>query len=172
MGSAEIKNNLEKVINECFKKASEKKFKDLNFSFPKNKTPKEFLKLKIKTLYNIDEYSKVFLSIHTCAKSALREFKQNKFEGKYLDLLRLVLTLSEVLNRPGFKSIRVYDKNELDTLSLGADITIIDEFPDLSEKQPYLKNTKIIGAGRTGKSVGKERVRLKRQINELSKIEF
>jgi len=83
-----VKSKLEVILIECFEKAAEKKFKNLNFVFPANKTPKQFFKLKIQTLNKLDEYSQTFLSIHTRAKLALREFQQQKFDDQYLFLLK------------------------------------------------------------------------------------
>lgn len=177
MGQTEVKRKLEIIITECFKKAEEKKFRDLNFSFPKNKTPKEFLKSKIKILNNIDEYSQSFLSIHTKAKAVLREFKLIKFDGHYLELLRLVLQLPEKLNNQKLKSIRVYDKNELPFLKVGDEITVL---PDENKKEiispdldsPIMKNTRLIKEGTTGKKLKKQTKSLDDSIEDLKDIEL
>lgn len=172
MAKSEIKLKLEKVITECYKKAEEKKFRDLNFVFPKNKTPKQFFKTKIDTLHNIDEYSATFLSIHTRAKVALREFQQLKFDGAYLELLRLVLNLSDKLNKANLKAIRVYDKNELPEMVVGEDITASKEVVEAAPLLPIMKNTKLIKQGVTGKKLVKNRVSLNGLIDTLQDVEL
>lgn len=172
MEQEKIKKNLEIVILECFKKAEEKKFRDLNFSFPKNKTPKEFLKSKIKVLNNIDEYSQHFLSIHTRAKAALREFKLIKFDGHYLELLRLVLQLSDKLAGQKLKSIRVYDKNELPILNVGEEITIKPEIKIPENNSPIMKNTRLIKSGVSGKRLKQQTKSLEESIEDLNDIEL
>lgn len=186
MAQSQVKENLEKVITECFKKAEQKNFRDLNFSFPKNKTPKQFLKLKIDTLYNIDEYSAHFLSIHTKAKIALREFRQVRFEGAYLELLILVLNLSDKLNRPNLKAIRVYDKNELPEMIAGNDITVEPSAYLIAAKEsskeieevkvpqlnPVMKNTRLIKEGTTGKKLKRNLTSLDESIENLKDIEL
>lgn len=174
MSQEKIKKNLEIVILRCFEKAEEKKFRDLNFSFPKNKTPKEFLKAKIKILHNIDEYSQHFLSIHTRAKAALREFKLIKFDGHYLELLRLVLQLSDKLAGQKLKSIRVYDKNELPTLNVGNEITIqpTEEIKIPENNSPIMKKTRFVKSGISGKTLKKDKKNLDEAIEELNDIEL
>lgn len=172
MAKSEIKIKLEKVITECYKKAEEKKFRDLNFSFPKNKTPKQFFKTKIDILYNLDEYSGHFLSIHTRAKVALREFQQLKFDGAYLELLRLVLNLSDRLNKSNLKSIRVYDKNELPEMKVGEDITVKIDQINAAPLLPIMKNTKLIKEGVSGKKLTKQKDTLESSIEDLQDIDL
>lgn len=171
MSKTELKNKLEQIIFECFKKAEEKKFKDLNFVFPKNKTVKQFFKIKIDTLYNLDEYSATFLSIHTKAKIALREFQQLKFEGAYLELLRLVLTLPKSINKKNLKSAKSYEKDELSQMKIGKEITIKEEKEE-APLLPIMKNTKLIKEGQTGKSITRNKNSKQKLINQLHDLEI
>lgn len=165
-----VKSKLEIVLTECFKKAAETKFKNLNFVFPKNKTPKQFFKTKIETLNKLDVYSQTFLSIHTRAKLALREFQQAKFEGEYLELLRSVLTLPEKLNKPNLKSIAVNEKlvNDLDKMQIGPEI----KPEETIGKKPPLGKTKLLKEGITGKNIIKNKNKTNEAIDELKDLEF
>lgn len=163
-----VKSKLEVVLIECFEKAAEKKFKNLNFVFPANKTPKQFFKLKIQTLNKLDEYSQTFLSIHTRAKLALREFQQQKFDGEYLELLRSVFTLPESLNRNGLKSVAINEKTDLDKMTVGPEI--VGE--DIICKRPPLNKTKLLRQGITGKSISKTKKKTNKIIDELQGVEF
>lgn len=111
----QLKDNIIKVVQECYSKSKQKKFHDLNFVFHSNNKDKhsdKTFKSKLQVFNSLDIYSKTFLSIHTKAKAALREFQQQKFEGDYSELLRLVLTLPDELNSKRFKSKGIRDKEE------------------------------------------------------------
>lgn len=162
----DIKTNIEILLKECFKKAAENKFKQLNFVFPKDKEEKQFFKTKLETLNKLDEYSQTFLSIHTRAKLALREFQQSKFDGQYLELLKSVLTLPENIRNK--KSISISQKSELDEMRLGPEITITES----RIIKPPLSKTKLIKPGTTGKSISGKQKKLKQAIDNVLNIEF
>lgn len=168
MAQSEIKRKLIIVIDECFKKAQSNNFKDLNYAFQKNKQPKETYKKKIKALNELDEYSQTFLSIHTRAKIALREFQSIKFDGAYLELLRLVLTLSEQVR--GKKSVRVYERDEID-FSIYTKGEIIEPNEKI-EKQQIFANTKLIKSGITGKKIKTNKNKVQSKLEDLMDIEF
>lgn len=128
-----LKKDLQTIIIECFKKAKEKKFKDLNFKFPGNITEKKLLDNKLIVLNTLDIYSKTFLSIHTKAKITLREFQSGIFKGDYLELLRLTLTLNDNISKK--KSIKVQDKLGLDDLAVGKEITVREQKEIKEEKK-------------------------------------
>lgn len=119
----QLKDNIEKVIKECYSKSKQKKFKDLNFAFQLSTNSDKILKTKLQVFKSLDIYSKTFLSIHTKAKGALREFQEQKFEENYLELLRLVLTLPDELNSSKLKSKGVREKQER-TIKL-VDLTLL-----------------------------------------------
>lgn len=164
----QLKQNIETLLIECFKKAEQKKFKELNFSFPTNTTQKQFFKTKIETLKKLDIYSQTFVTIHTRAKIALREFKENKFEGAYLDLLKSVLTLPEKLNKQGLKSIAINEKTDLDKMKIGEDITVTEK----NFKKPPMSKTKLLKQGVTGKKMNSGNTKLMKQIKQIQKIEL
>lgn len=170
----ELKHKLELVIIECFNRAGAKKFKELNFAFPSvyndNKTRRKFLELKLSILKNLDIYSKTFLSIHTRAKIALREFQDVKFEGAYLELLRLIFTLNENMAKKKSVSIREKEKHPMDLMEIGLDITVNEEIR--FESTPISTRTKYVKEDVTGHELGKGKRKLKEKINKCADIEL
>ncbi len=164
-----VKQKVELVILESYRKVREKNFKDLNFLVPKGESVISFLKSKIKIFHNLDEYSATFLSIHTRAKITLREFKDDAFEGNYLELLRLILTLPEELANGRKKSIKVEQIHE-------SEFKNIDKFivgPSLVKENVKLKpNTKIVELGINGKKLEKEKKMLEIEEDDMSDIVF
>lgn len=169
---ANLKKNIELVILESYKKSKEKNFGDLNYVFPKNQSVIAYLKSKIKIFNNLDEYSQTFLSIHTRAKLALREFKIEAFEGSYLELLRLILTLPEELNSDKLKSKSWKIKEEAE--SLNKDIYIVGKNITSKEEtsSEIRKNTTLVKPGVTGKKLQKEKEQKNIEIEELNEIDF
>lgn len=165
MANEKLKQNLETLLIECFNKAKENNFKDLNFVFPKFQPEKKFFKTRLEILKHLDVYSRTFLEIHTRAKIALREFQQYKFDGQYLELLRSVLTLSERI-KPPMKSARVYTYDEIQTATIGEEITVKQNY------KPKLIDTKILKQGIKGKTISNKKQKLKTTISELEEIEF
>lgn len=169
---ANLKQNIELVILESYKKAKERNFSDLNYVFTKNQSPSSYLKGKIKIFNNLDEYSQTFLSIHTRAKLALREFKSEAFEGSYLELLRLILTLPEELNNENLKSKSWKIKEEAESLNkdiykVGKNITIKEE-----KNSEIRKNTVLVKENITGKKLQQEKEKSKAELEELNEIDF
>lgn len=138
----EVKNKLKFLIKESFNKCKSNNFRDLNFIFI-DKTPEMLLKSKLLIIDNLDEYSKTFLSIHTRAKIAKREFLNNKFDSNYLELMRLVFTLPESLNSNTLKS-KVLEK----------------EFKEITKI-----NNKLIEDFNVNKDIKKNTIHLKENIN-------
>lgn len=164
-----LKDRVELVILESYRKVREKNFRDLNFLVPKGESVISFLKSKIKIFKNLDEYSQTFLSIHTRAKITLREFNDDAFEGNYLELLRLILTLPEELATGRKKSIKVEQIHE-------SEFKNIDKFivgPSLVKENVKLKpNTKIIELGVNGKKLEREKKQLEIEEDDMSDIVF
>lgn len=167
-----LKQSLEKLIILCYEKAELKKFKELNFVFPDRSKSKKLLEAKLKVLHSLDVYSKTFLSIHTIAKLVLREFSEQNFKDKYLELLRLTLTLSDNIGRK--KSVSVKDReekvpHEWDSYVIGKDITI-DENPiatvTVSPKTKYIKEET------TGKQITKRKRKTKDLLDSCLDIEL
>ena len=169
----EVFDKIEKIILESYKRTKDKNFQDLNFVFPKNKSVIGYLKDKIKVFHNLDEYSQTFLSIFTRAKITLREFQEQEFDGSYLELLRLVLTLPDVLGNSKLKSIKVSEKVEFDINTKDVGI----------ELQKYKIGEEIISApiggkttyakiGVTGKKLNKQIKENEFEIEELNDIDF
>ena len=173
MANESIKEKIEILVLESHRKSKENNHKNLNFSFPKNRSTSAYLKDKLKVFKNLDEYSQTFLSIHTRAKIALREFQQDYFEGSYLELLRLVLTLPESLNNKNLKSKSVTNventnlanekKNEVEKN------TKLNEANKNSEIKP---NTVLLKTGMSGKQMQKEKEKFKAEQEELMNISF
>lgn len=163
----QLKEKLELVVRECFKKAKEKRFIELNFVFPKGKSENKFLNQKIELFKNLDEYSQTFLSIHTRAKVALREFQNNEFDGAYLELLRLILTLPDSINKKGLKSVNVSEKMDRVNESLPTvKSTKLQNSPGLR------KNTKLVKEGLTGAKITKQKKKEEQELEELQNINF
>ena len=134
---------------------------------------RSFLKDKIKIFNNLDEYSQTFLSIHTRAKITLREFKEDYFEGSYLELLRLILTLPESLGYGKLKSISFKLKDEAELLNtdkymVGDNVTS-EKIQTSSEIKP---NTVLLKTGASGKQMQKEKEKKIKERNELNSITF
>lgn len=187
-----LKDNLQLILIECFKKAAVKKFKDLNFKFPEGISEKKLLDKKLQILNGLDIYSKTFLSLHTRAKLALREFQEQKFKGDYLELLRLVLTLNDNIGKK--KSVKVEDKLGLDDLVIGKDITVREQKEIKVEKKKTSKrvkqiieeekksatpingkakpNVKIIATNLTGKKLQANKVKAKQSSADLEGMEI
>ncbi len=172
--SSELKTKIEKIILESFKRTRDKNFSDLNFVFPRNKSAIAFLKEKIKIFHNLDEYSQTFLSIYTRAKIALREHQEQNFEGSFLELLRLILTLPEALGNGNLKSTKVTAKEEFDMntkdvakelkkYNLGDDLVVI---PTQTRKSTYAK------VGVSGKKLIKQKQEKQIDLEELNEIDF
>lgn len=176
-----LKHDLSLVIIECFDRASIKKFKELNFSFPSvyndKKSKRKFLGLKLSILNELDIYSKTFLSIHTRAKIALREFQEVKFDGAYLELLRLILTLNENIARKKSILIKEKEKHPMDLMELGLDITVdenirFDSVVDKSEITGVSSKTKYIKEDVTGHQITKIKDIRKSMVKKCSDIEL
>ncbi len=161
-----LKNNLETLIRECYKRAGLKNFKDLNFVFPDNITKKKYFERKIAVFNKLDIYSQTFLSIHTRGKIALREFNEQKFEGAFLELIRNVLTLNE--NLIGKKSIGIRSRHELDEMIVGKEITIVE----VEKNNELRSNTRLLQSGIKGKSLKNKRTKENFTTSDLMDIEF
>lgn len=176
-----LKNDLEQVILESFDKAKQKKFKELNFSFTSKGQEEKFLKTKIEVLKKLDVYSKTFLSIHTRAKVALREFmdKGFKYEGASNELLRLVLTLHNNIGQK--KSVAIKEKvpHEWDDLVVGEDL-VKKYSPKYSTEnniaivtqEPVNKKIKFIKEEVTGQQLNKTKKKVRRLTDLCLDIEF
>jgi hypothetical protein len=165
----QLKSKIEKVILECFRKAKQKKFEDLNFMFTSEKSEFSFLKEKISIFNKLDIYSQTFLSIHTRAKVALYEFQQDSFEGNYLELLRLILTLPEVLNNENLKSVKVSEK-DITEISKNLDTYIIGE--TIKPLKELKSNTILVKEGINGKKLIKDKQKQIEELEELNDISF
>lgn len=165
----QLKSKIEKVILECFRKAKQKKFEDLNFMFTGEKSEFSFLKEKISIFNKLDIYSQTFLSIHTRAKVALYEFQQDSFEGNYLELLRLILTLPEVLNNENLKSVKVSEK-DITEISKNLDTYIIGE--TIKPLKELKSNTILVKEGINGKKLIKNKQKQIEELEELNDISF
>ena len=162
-----LKEKVESVIRESYKKAKEKKFVELNFVFPKGKSETKFLNQKLELFKSLDEYSQTFLSIHTKAKITLREFKDDKFEGAYLELLRLILTLPDTIAGKNLKSVKVTEKQEVEIIN--KEYKKENKIENLKE----LKNgTILVKEGLTGKKIQKQKEKEEQELEELQSIEF
>jgi len=167
----ELKFKIEQVVLECFRKAKQKNFADLNFVFPIDKTESSFIKGKLKIFNKVDVYSQTFLSIFTRAKVALSEFQEQYFEGNYLELLRLVLTLPEVLDNEKLKSIKVSQKEIIES-SRNLNNAEVGEVIVTSSLRG---NTKLVKQGVTGKTIArklKDKAKLDFELQSLNDINF
>lgn len=169
----DLKNKIESVILESYKRTKDKNFQELNFVFPKNKSVIGYLKDKIKIFQNLDVYSQTFLSIYTRAKITLREFQTQEFDGSYLELLRLVLTLPDALGNGNLKSTKVTSKDEIDISMLskykvGENITNkeIVVIPSQTGKTNFVK------MGVSGKKLNKQTKEKEFEFEELNNIDF
>lgn len=177
MSSLEIKKTIEIIILESYNKSKEKNFQDFNFVFPKSQSVIAFLKDKLKIFHNLDVYSRTFLSIHTKAKSVLRELKTQDFEGNYLELLRLIFTLSEELKVGKLKSINVVDKEEP-----AASVNVAVSYPSPIDEDKMtlkkfvdkrrLKTATIISPEITGKKIVKQQEKQRILVEEFNEIDF
>jgi len=173
MANESIKSKIEILVLESHKKSKENNHKNLNFSFPKNRTTSAYLKDKLKVFKNLDEYSQTFLSIHTRAKIALREFKQNYFEGSYLELLRLVLTLPESLNNKNLKSKSVTNiENTSFTNDKKNEVKNNTNSNEVNKNSEIRSNTILLKTGMSGKQMQKEKEKFKAEQEELMNISF
>lgn len=164
----ELKNKIEKVVLESYKRTRDKNFSDLNYVFQKSKSAIAFLKEKLKAFNNLDEYSATFLSIYTRAKVTLREFQDQNFEGNHLELLRLILTLPDILSQRSLKSTKVEIKKEVET-KIERKLLLDDEkvvIPTQKNKSVYAKQ------GVTGKKLTKQKTEKEIELVELNEIDF
>lgn len=168
----QLKESLQKLITLCYEKAEVKKFKELNFVFPDKEKSKKLLESKLALLNSLDVYSKTFLSIHTIAKLVLREFKENNFHDKYLELLRLTLTLSDSIGRKKSVAVREKVHHEWDDLEVGKDITVNEEEPKTIEPATISSKTKYIKEEVTGHQITKKKKKTKEAIDAILEIEL
>lgn len=169
----DLKNKIESVILESYKRTKDKNFQELNFVFPKNKSVIDYLKDKIKIFQNLDVYSQTFLSIYTRAKITLREFQTQEFDGSYLELLRLVLTLPDALGNGNLKSTKVTSKDEIDVSMLskykvGENITN----KDIVVVPSQTGKTNFVKMGVSGKKLNKQTKEKEFEFEELNNIDF
>ncbi len=169
---SDLKNKIETVILESYKKTKDKNFQDLNFVFPRNGSVISYLKTKIKVFNNLDEYSATFLSIHTRAKIALREFKDNEFDGNYLELLRLVLTLPDTLGYGKLKSIKVEIKEDISLINTSEYKKAKDSTDNIILNETGKAKTIHVKAGISGKKLSKQNKEREIEIEELNSIDF
>lgn len=162
----ELKKNIEIVILESYSKAKIKKFQELNYVFPSNKSVISFLKDKLKIFNSLDIYSQTFLSIHTKAKIVLREFQSQKFNYEYLELLRLVLTLPSELLSGKFKSAGIREKENIEITELKE----IKEEVIINDK--LKEKTKIVKEGITGRDIKKTTRKFDLLIKEINVLDF
>lgn len=180
-----LKNDLILVITTSFDRAAIKKFKELNFVFPSseydNKSKRKFLDNKLTILKELDVYSKTFLSIHTRAKIALREIQSQKFNGAYLELLKMILTLHESIAKKKSQGIREKEKHEWELMEVGEDITprndelihvVIGTKGVGRTKETEERKIKYLKENITGHDISKVRNKTKEMINKCADIEL
>lgn len=196
----ELKTNIEKVVQESFNKCKQNQFRDIEYFFLDKKSQSKTLKQKLEIFHSLDRYSKTFLSIHTKTKAALREINSNKFEGEYLELLRLILTLDDKLIGKKLKSLKTRSKEPVDLNTIKSSnpetnkaidilkvintmqIVVTETSPNpiskvefksnksLNNKYNIKDNTQIIKEDVTGKNLNKRTKKSKQLIKGLDNL--